>query len=97
MAWAFSRTSDNNVSSAASMTRLNVMLYTGEIVQDPLKDELIGILLTQQFNQRLPRFLPPGFPSRIKPGRSAASAMTASHDDCGQQSCRHHHLRCMER
>ncbi|MFN8528842.1 MAG: serine hydrolase [Anaerolineae bacterium] len=65
---AFSRSSDNNVSSAHSMTKLNVMLFTGEIVTGEVRDELIRILHTQQFNQRLPRFLPPGVPFAHKTG-----------------------------
>ncbi len=55
---AFALTPDNNISSANSMTKLLHMLYTGEIVQGTLKDELFDILLKQQLNQRLPRFLP---------------------------------------
>jgi beta-lactamase class A len=57
---AFSRGPDNNVSTATAMTRLVAMLFKGEIVDSEIKDELIDILLKQQFNDRLPRFLPPG-------------------------------------
>ena len=55
----FSRESDNNVSSAASMTKLVTMLYNGEIVEGEVKDEMMDILYKQQLNQRLPRFLLP--------------------------------------
>ncbi len=55
---AFSIGPDNNVSTALAMTKLVVMLFQGQIVDGDLKDELIGILLKQQFNDRLPRFLP---------------------------------------
>ena len=65
---AFLRTGENNVSSANSMTRLNVMLYTGEIVSGAVRDELIRIMHTQQYNQRLPRFLPSGVPFAHKTG-----------------------------
>lgn len=57
---AFSLEPDNNVSTANDMTRLVHMLFQGEIVDGDLKDELIGIMLKQQFNARLPRFLPNG-------------------------------------
>ncbi len=65
---SFLRTGENNVSSANSMTRLNVMLHQGEIVQGAVRDELIRILQTQQYNQRLPRFLPSGVPFAHKTG-----------------------------
>ena len=55
---AFSLTPDNNISTALAMTKLVYMLFQGEIVDGALKDELLGILLKQQYNQRLPRFLP---------------------------------------
>ncbi len=51
------RTPENNVSSAKAMTELVYKLYQGEIVTGAVKDELIEILLKQQLNQRLPRFL----------------------------------------
>lgn len=54
----FSRESDNNVSSAVSMTKLVTMLFKGEIVEGEVKDEMMDILYKQQLNQRLPRFLP---------------------------------------
>ena len=56
---AFSRGPDNNISSANSMTRLVHMMFQGEIVDGEIKDELLGIMLKQQLNDRLPRFLPP--------------------------------------
>lgn len=65
---AFSRGSDNNVSSARSMNKLNVMLFNGDIVTGDVLDELIRILHTQQLNQRLPRFLPQGVPFAHKTG-----------------------------
>jgi beta-lactamase class A len=57
---AFSRGPDNNVSTPIAMTRLVAMLFKGEIVDGDIKDELITILLKQQLNDRLPRFLPSG-------------------------------------
>jgi beta-lactamase class A len=57
---AFSRGPDNNVSTASAMTGLVARLFRGDIVDGDIHDELITILLKQQFNDRLPRFLPPG-------------------------------------
>ena len=55
---AFSTGPDNNISSAQAMTKLLKMLFQGEIVEGDIKDTLIDILLNQQFNVRLSRFLP---------------------------------------
>ena len=55
---AFSRGADNNTSSALAMTELVARLFRGQIVDGALKDELLDILLKQQYNQRLPRLLP---------------------------------------
>jgi beta-lactamase class A len=55
---AFSLKPDNNVSTALAMTRLVYMLFTGKIVEGAAKDDVLDILLKQQLNQRLPRFLP---------------------------------------
>lgn len=68
---AFSFGTDNNVSSAADMTRLVCMLHEGRIVGGELKDTLMRMLLRQQFNERLPRFLPPGTPVAHKTGTVA--------------------------
>ena len=57
---SLSRGPDNNVSTPIAMTRLVTMLFKGEIVDGEIKDELIDILLKQQYNDRLPRFLPNG-------------------------------------
>ncbi len=56
----FSRGPDNDVSSAKAMSKLVHMLYSGEIVQGEIKDEMMNILYKQNLNQRLPRFLPAG-------------------------------------
>ncbi len=69
-----SRTSDNNVSSAASMTRLVTMLFKGEIVQGAAQDALMKIMYQQQLNQRLPRFLPSNVPFAHKTGTIAGYA-----------------------
>ncbi len=54
------RSPENNVSSANAMTELCYRLYQGEIVTGEIKDELMDILLKQQLNQRIPRFLQSG-------------------------------------
>lgn len=68
---AFSLEPDNNISTANDMTRLVHMLFQGEIVEGELKDELIGILHKQQFNDRLPRFLLPSVAFAHKTGTIA--------------------------
>jgi len=57
---AFSKKSDNNVSTANDMNQLLHMMYTGEIADGEIKDTAMEILFKQQFNVRLSRFLPPG-------------------------------------
>jgi beta-lactamase class A len=54
----FSRDKDNNVSSAADMTRLVAMIYKGEVVDRAACDEMLSILSHQQYNSRVPRYLP---------------------------------------
>jgi beta-lactamase class A len=55
---AFSRGKDNCVSSATDMTRLMTLIYKGEIVDRTACDEMLTILSHQQFNNRIPRYLP---------------------------------------
>jgi beta-lactamase class A len=69
----FSRESDNNVSTAAAMTQLVSMLFQGKIVEGEVKDELIAILLKQQYNSRLPRFFPPTVTFAHKTGTIAGT------------------------
>ncbi len=64
----FSRGSDNNVSTAQAMTKLVYLLFSGQIFEGELKDELLGIMYKQQLNQRLPRFLPNGVEFAHKTG-----------------------------
>jgi beta-lactamase class A len=54
----FSRGPDNNVSSAADMTKLMAMIFRGEVVDREACDEMLTILSHQQFNSRVPRYLP---------------------------------------
>ncbi len=67
----FSRTPENNVSSAAAMTKLVTMLFKGEIVGGEIRDEMMNILYKQQLKQRLPRFLPPAVRFANKTGTIA--------------------------
>jgi beta-lactamase class A len=64
----FALTPENNISSALAMNQLLHMLYQGEVVQGAWKDEVFAILLKQQLNQRLPRFLPSGVTMAHKTG-----------------------------
>lgn len=54
----FARTPENDVSSARDMTRLLAMIYKGEVVSRAACDEMLTFLSHQQYNSRLPRFLP---------------------------------------
>lgn len=54
----FSREKDNNVSSAVDMTRLMAMIFRGEVVDRAACDEMLAILSHQQYNSRVPRYLP---------------------------------------
>jgi len=51
---------DNNVASPRDMTRLVEMIFKGEILDRAACDGMLEILLKQQLNDRLPRFLPAG-------------------------------------
>jgi len=54
----FSRDRDNNVASPADMTRLMAMIFKGEVVDRAACDEMLTILSHQQYDDRLPRYLP---------------------------------------
>jgi beta-lactamase class A len=51
---------DNNVASPRDMTRLMAMIFRGELLDRAACDSMLEILLKQQLNDRLPRFLPAG-------------------------------------
>lgn len=65
---AYSSGTDNNVSTPRDMTRLLAMIYGGEISSRNACDEMLHILLQQQLNQRLPRFIPDTLPFAHKTG-----------------------------
>jgi beta-lactamase class A len=65
---AFSSGPENNVSTPRDMTRLLGMIFRGEIVDREACDQMLDILLQQQLNARLPRFLPRGTQCAHKTG-----------------------------
>lgn len=56
----FSTGPDNNVSTPRHMTDLLEMIFDGRAGSRTACDGMLGVLLKQQLNDRLPRFLPPG-------------------------------------
>lgn len=56
----FSTGPDNNVSTPRHMTDLLEMIFHGSAGSRAACDGMLGVLLKQQLNDRLPRFLPPG-------------------------------------
>jgi beta-lactamase class A len=67
-AYAYKGGSNNNAATPRDITRLCAMIYRGEVVDRAACDEMLHILLQQQLNQRLPRFLPYGIPFAHKTG-----------------------------
>ncbi|MEM7129568.1 MAG: serine hydrolase [Chloroflexota bacterium] len=65
---AFSDGPENNVSTSQDMTQLLALIFRGEVVNRSACDQMLHILLQQQLNQRLPRFLPEGTPFAHKTG-----------------------------
>ena len=57
---AYRSTPENNVSTPRDMNRLLDLIFKGQVVDRPACDEMLAILLLQQLNDRLPRFLPAG-------------------------------------
>ncbi len=68
---AYSRGADNNSATSRDMTRLCAMIYRGEVVDRTACDGMLHIMLQQQLNQRLPRYLPYGVPFAHKTGTLA--------------------------
>ncbi len=65
---AFSKGPENNVCSAKAMNKLLHKIYNGELFAGDVREIAIDILLKQQFNLRLSRFLPPGVKVAHKTG-----------------------------
>jgi len=77
---------NNNAATPRDMTRLCAMIYRGEVVNRAACDGMLHILLQQQLNQRLPRFLPYGIPFAHKTGtlsgiRNDAGVLYATDND----------------
>ena len=83
---AYSRGADNNSATPRDMTRLCAMIYRGEVVDRAACDNMLHIMLQQQLNQRLPRYLPYGVPFAHKTGtisgiRNDAGILYATEQD----------------
>ncbi len=59
---------DNDVGTPAALTELLARIWRGEIISRAACDAMLEILLKQQLNDRLPRYLPPGTPCAHKTG-----------------------------
>lgn len=65
---AYSDGPDNNVSTPQDMTHLLAMIYRGQVVNRSACDAMLHIMLQQQINLRLPRFIPSTVPFAHKTG-----------------------------
>ena len=59
---------DNDVGTPSALTELLARIWRGEAVSRTACDAMLEILLKQQLNDRLPRYLPPGTPCAHKTG-----------------------------
>ena len=59
---------DNDVGTPAALTELLARIWRGEIISRAACAAMLEILLKQQLNDRLPRYLPPGTPCAHKTG-----------------------------
>ncbi len=64
----YSHGPDNDVGTPAALTELLARIWRGEIISRTACDAMLEILLKQQLNDRLPRYLPPGTPCAHKTG-----------------------------
>lgn len=76
--FAYSLGPDNNVSTPRDMTRLVELIFKAEILDREACDAMLDIMLKQQLNDRLPRFLPPGTRIAHKTG-----TFSGVRNDCG--------------
>ncbi len=65
---AYSLGPDNDVGTPRELNRLVELIFEGEVVNRTACDQMLHILLQQQLNLRLPRFLPEGTPVAHKTG-----------------------------
>ncbi len=59
---------DNDTGTPVALTELLARIWRGEAVNRAACDAMLAILLKQQLNDRLPRYLPPGTPCAHKTG-----------------------------
>ena len=59
---------DNDTGTPVALTELLARIWRGEAVNRTACDAMLAILLKQQLNDRLPRYLPPGTPCAHKTG-----------------------------
>ncbi len=59
---------DNDTGTTAALTELLARIWRGAVVSRAACDAMLEILLKQQLNDRLPRYLPPGTPCAHKTG-----------------------------
>lgn len=76
--FSYSLGSDNNVSTPRDMARLMEMIFKAELLDRASCDHMLDILLKQQLNDRLPRFLPSGTRVAHKTG-----TFSGVRNDCG--------------
>lgn len=76
--FSYSLGADNNVGTPRELTRLVEMIFRAELLDRPACDTILEIMLKQQLNDRLPRFLPPGTPVAHKTG-----SFSGVRNDCG--------------
>ena len=66
--FSYSLGADNNVGTPRELTRLVEMIFKAELLTPDACTGMLDILLKQQLNDRLPRFLPSGTPVAHKTG-----------------------------
>lgn len=76
--FSYSLGPDNNVSTPREMTCLMEMIFKAEVLDREACDSILEILLKQQLNNRLPRFLPAGTRVAHKTG-----TFSGVRNDCG--------------
>lgn len=76
--FSYSLSADNNVGTPRELTRLLEMIYAAGVLDRGACDQMLQILLKQQLNDRLPRFLPAGTPFAHKTG-----TFSGVRNDCG--------------
>ena len=65
---SYSLDPDNDTGTPSALTELLARIWRGEVLSRAACDAMLEILLKQQLNDRLPRYLPPGTPCAHKTG-----------------------------